>query len=160
MRSRLPYVFSLWLLWIWSPRSVTAQSCEPKRPPSIQPLLQKAPSDPKPLPFEKASEQSKPFFLRDAQGKPRLVAPSQTFFVMNNFKPLEDTPDSAHMLIWQAPPDMDQSMILEIPRDFRSNMPIIKGLPPSPADFRGLFSNQALPSANPFFAPDTRKQPN
>ena len=78
---------------------------------------------------------------------------------MKNVKPLEDTPDSAHILIWEAPPELDQNMILGIPRDFSSNMPI-KGLPPSPADFRGLFSNQALPSANPFFAPDTRKQPN
>lgn len=154
MRSRLPYVVSLLLLWIWSPGAVTAQSLGPKSPQSIQPSPQKALSDMKPLAFQKASEQSKQIFFMDTQGKPKLLAPSQKFIVM------EDTPESAHILIWQAPPDMDQSMILEIPKDFSSNMPIIKGLPPCSADFRGVFINQPLRSANPFFAPDAPKHPN
>jgi hypothetical protein len=154
MRSHLPYIVSLLLLWIWSPGTVTAQSVGPKSPQSIQPSPQKALSDMKPLAFQKASEQSKQIFFMDTQGKPRLLAPSQEFIVM------EDTPESAHILIWQAPPDMDQNMILEIPKDFSSNMPIIKGLPPCSADFRGVFINQPLRSANPFFAPDARKHPN
>lgn len=153
MRSHLPYIVSLLLLWIWSPSTVIAQSLGPKSPQSIQPLPQKAPSDRKLLAFQKASEQNKQIFFVDPQGKPRLLAPSQKFIVM------EDTPESAHILIWQAP-DMDQNMILEIPRDFSSNMPIIKGLPPCSADFRGVFINQPLPSANPFFAPDARRHPN
>lgn len=153
MRSHLPSVVSLLLLWIWSPSTVIAQSLGPKSPQSIQPLPQKALSDTKPLAFQKASEEGKQIFFKDAQGKPRLLAPSQSFMVM------EDTPKSAHILIWQAPPDMDQDMILEIPKDFSSNMPIIKGLPPFSADFRGVFVNQSLQSSNPFFAPDKRKQP-
>ena len=153
MRSHLPYVISLLLLWIWSPRTVTAQSLGPKSPQSIQPSPQKALSDMKLLPLRQASEQSKRLFFRDTQGKPKLLAPSQKFIVT------EDTPESAHILIWQAPPDMDQNMILEIPKDFSSNMPIFKGLPPFCADFRGVFINQLLQSANPFFAPDARKQP-
>jgi hypothetical protein len=154
MRSHLPYIVSLLLLWIWSPSPVIAQSLGPKSPQSIQPLPQKALSDTKPLAFQKASKQSKQISFMDTQGKPRLLAPSQNFMVM------EDTPESAHILVWQAPPDMDQSMILEIPKDFSSNMPIVKGLPPSSADFRGVFINQPPQSANPLFAPDARKHPN
>lgn len=151
MRSHLPYIVGLLLLWNWSPSTVTAQSLGPKSPQSIQPLPQKALSDMKPLAFQKASEESKQIFFVDAQGKPGLLAPSQEFM-------MEDTPESAHILTWQAPPDMDQNMILKIPKDFSSNMPIIKGLPPFSADFRGVFINQPLQSANPFFAPGTRKQ--
>ena len=154
MRSHLPYVISLLLLWIWSPRTVTAQSLGPKSPQSIQPSPQKALSGTKPLAFQKVSQQTKQIFFMDAQGKPRLLAPSQEFMVT------EDTPESAHILIWQAPPDMDQNMILEIPKDFSSNMPIIKGLPPCSADFRGVFINQPPQSGSPFFAPDARKHPN
>jgi hypothetical protein len=133
---------------------------EPKSPQSIQPLPQKRPSDTKPLALEQASEQSQQIFFMDEQRKPKRLALPQKLIVMNNVKPFEDTPESGHILIWQAPPDLDRNMILEIPKDFSSNMPIIKGLPPSPADFRGLFSNQALSSANLFALPETRKQPN
>jgi hypothetical protein len=153
MRSHLPYVISLLLLWIWSPGTLTAQSLGPKSPQSIQPSPQKPLSDTKPLAFQKVSEQTKQIFFMDAQGKPRLLAPSQKFIVT------EDTPESAHILIWQAPPDMDQNMILEIPKDFSSNMPIFKRLPPFPGDFRGVFINQPVQSANPFLAPKARKQP-
>lgn len=154
MRSHLPYIVSLLLLWILSPSTVTAQSLGPRSPQSIQPLPQKALSDMKPLAFQKASEQSKQTFFMDTQGKSRPLAPSQKFMVM------KETPDSAHILIWQAPPNMDQNMILEIPKDFSSNMPIIKGLPPCSADFRGVFINQPLQPANPFFPPDAWKHPN
>jgi hypothetical protein len=129
----------------------------PKRLQLIQPFSEKALSDTKSMALQKATEQSKRISLSDAQGKPRLLAPSQEFYVMNYGKPLGFAPESAHILIWQAPPDLDQSMILEIPKDFCSNMPIIKGLPPFSGDFRGVFNQP--PSANPFFAPDTRKQP-
>jgi hypothetical protein len=126
LRSHLPYVFSLLLLWIWSPTTVTAQSLEPKSPQSIQPLPQKGPSDTKPLALEQASEQSKQIFFMDEQRKPKRLALPQKLIVMNNVKPFEDTPESGHILIWQAPPDLDRNMILEIPKDFSSNMPIIK----------------------------------
>jgi hypothetical protein len=73
---------------------------------------------------------------------------------------LELPPESAHILIWQSPPDLDQEMILEMPKDFSSNMPTIKGLPPFSGDFRGAFINQPLSSANPFVFPGKRKQHN
>jgi len=122
-------------------------------------LPQEAVSQGKPLVHSKASEQTKRLFLIDAEGRPKLFALPGRFDVTVNVRPFEVAPESAHILVWQAPPDLDQAMILEIPKDFSTNMPIIKGLPPFSRDFRGVLTNQPPWFANPFVFSLKPKQP-
>ena len=129
MRSHLPYICSLFVLWIWSPSTVAAQALEPKdtKPPLVLP---------------KSAEPSKAIFLIDVQVKPKFITlPPGKVIVLNNVKPLDHTADTAHILIYQAPPSLDRNMILQTSRDFSSRMPTMKGLPPSSEDFRGVFTN-------------------
>ena len=146
MRSHLP-VLLLLLFCIWS-SPVAAQS--PDKSQSSQLFPQK------PLSVTKqGSERSKTLFLKDAT----LLNPAIDFHrsklgVHEFGEKLEHSPNTAHILVWLAPPDLDQSMILDIPKDFSSNMPIIKGLPPFSGDIRGVFDNQSLLSTKPFSFPN------
>jgi hypothetical protein len=54
-----------------------------------------------------------------------------------------------HIVIYQSPPDMDTASLLSVPKDFASNMPTFRGLPPCPQDFRNVPSN-----LGPLFLPD------
>jgi hypothetical protein len=51
----------------------------------------------------------------------------------------------AHILVWKAP-NIDPKMILDLPQDYSSPMPIVHGLSPCPDDFRGVLM---LPQAPP-----------
>lgn len=160
MRSHLPDVLLLLLFCIWSSSPVVAQSLSMDKPQSFQLFPQKPLSVTKPVALQQGSERSKTVFLKDVT----LLNPAINLHLsklgFHEFgEKLEDSPNTAHILVWLAPPDLDQSMILDIPKDFSSNMPIIKGLPPFSGDIRGVLGNQSLLSTKPFFFPERREPP-
>jgi len=66
----------------------------------------------------------------------------------------------AHMLIFRAP-SMDEKMIIELPQDYSSPMPMYRGLLPCPQDFRGSLMTppallKALPPATMLLFPGPR----
>ena len=62
-------------------------------------------------------------------------------------KPLFTAPQTAHIVILQAPLNIDPGMILEMPHDFHSNMPLLRAIPPSSRDLRGMYVvPRSLPS--------------
>lgn len=54
--------------------------------------------------------------------------------------------ECAHILIYQAPA-VDSKMIKEVPKEFASNIPKVKGLQPCPGGFRGAMT---APQAAPY----------
>jgi hypothetical protein len=61
--------------------------------------------------------------------------------------PTVPSPGTAHILVWQASPDLDPKIIRQIPKDFASNMPIFRAVAPAPLDIHGMFTPPRLPSS-------------
>lgn len=86
--------------------------------------------------------------LANAQQASKLFDATQRWKIAGAALPTVPTSETAHILIWQANPDLDPKIIREIPKDFASNMPMFPAMPPPSQDLRGMFTPPRLPASS------------
>jgi hypothetical protein len=151
---RIKVVSALYVLFplIYIPNPAAAQS-NPPSPLQSRPSVQQLPSTTKLLDFQRGDPLGRLKLRQELENKlsnrPRandLLNDSQGHAGAIGIQKLAPGSQCAPILEYQAP-RLDRKMILEIPREFSSNMPMLEGLQPCCSDFRTLWMT---PRAAPF----------
>lgn len=106
-------------------------------------------TDTKQLPTDSTKKPAEP------RQTPKIFVLPQDGDLRSVLRPSGESPNCAHIILFQAP-EMDSSILKEVPKHFGGNMPAVEALPPCARDFRlamraQQFPRLFFPRRGPFF---------